>query len=268
MRIAVLAYPGVPRACYQQLIGAALQLARSSRMQQMARWGWSQFSGWLHALPFEMDTGCKGTQCATKCTPPQRMREFPSTMNCWERVLHQLAWFAARGAERVTIYDHDTLVGRHIEVLVPATTNLSGAANSLENQALAGILAGLQGGVQGGTVGSIGGPYGALAGFLLGAGAGVAKSVLAGEGKDPVKAAPAPKADPAPSIAAQPTKIAEPATAAQPAKGPPPTQEGQAGKGVSPTDLQTLLPSLASLIAARLKRPPNAKATRRKRRVK
>jgi len=185
MRIAVLSYPGVPRACYRQLIAAAFHLARTPRMQEMARWNWARFSGWLHALPFEMDTGRnEGVPTATKCTPPQRMREFPATMNCWERVLHQLAWFAARGAARATIYDHDTLVGRHIEVLVPATTNLGGVANAPEDQARDGILAGLQGGIQGGAAGLAAGPYGALAGFLLGAGAGIAKAVLSGDGKD------------------------------------------------------------------------------------
>jgi len=143
MRIAVLSYPGVSRACYRQLIAAAFHLARTPRMKEMSRWSWARFSGWLHALPFEMDTGRNGgVQTATKCTPPQRMREFPATMNCWERVLHQLAWFAARGAERATIYDHDTLVGRHIEVLVPATTNLGDVANAPEDQARDGIQTG------------------------------------------------------------------------------------------------------------------------------
>jgi len=201
MRIAVLAYPGVSRACYQQLIAAAFHLAKAPRMQEMARWSWARFSGWLHALPFEMDTGSnRGLPVATKCTPPQRMREFPPSMNCWERVLHQLAWFAARGAARATIYDHDTLIGRHIEVLVPATTNLGGVANAPEDQARDGILAGLQGGIQGGTAGSIAGPYGALAGFLLGVGAGIAKSVLSGNGHDS-----APKSDPGPTRVALPT---------------------------------------------------------------
>ena len=203
MRIAVLSYPGVSRACYQQLIAAAFHLAKAPRMQEMARWNWARFSGWLHALPFEMDTGNnKGLPVATQCTPPQRMREFPATMNCWERVLHQLAWFAARGAERATIYDHDTLVGRHIEVLVPATTNLGGVANAPEDQARDGILAGLQGGLQGGAAGLIGGPYGALAGFLLGAGAGVAKSVLSGGGQDSE-----PKTNPGPTRVAGPTAL-------------------------------------------------------------
>ena len=179
MRIAVLPYPGVSRACYQQLIGAALHLARSPRMQQMAPWSWTRFSGWLHSLPFEMDAGPRpGVPAANRCTPPQRMRKFPPTMNCWERVLHQLAWFAARGTERVTIYDHATLVGRHIEVLVPPTTNLAGAANGPAEQAGEGILAGLQGGLQGGLLGGAAGPYGALAGFILGAGAGVAKRLM------------------------------------------------------------------------------------------
>lgn len=228
MRIAVLSYPGVSRACYRQLIAAAFHLARTPRMQAMARWSWAHFSGWLHALPFELDTGRnRGAQTATKCTPPQRMREFPATMNCWERVLHQLAWFAARGAARATIYDHDTLVGRHIEVLVPATTNLGGVANAPEDQARDGILAGLQGGLQGGAAGLVGGPYGALAGFLLGAGAGVAKSVLSGNGQDS-----APKSDPGP------TRIAP---AGQPA-----------------TDLAPK-PTLDTLIRNALQRPPKAK---------
>jgi len=201
MRIAVLAYPGVSRACYQQLIAAAFHLAKAPRMQEMARWSWARFSGWLHALPFELDTGNnKGVQTATKCTPPQRMREFPPSMNCWERVLHQLAWFAARGASRATIYDHDTLVGRHIEVLVPATTNLGGVANAPEDQARDGILAGLQGGLQGGAAGLAAGPYGALAGFLLGAGAGVVKRVLSGGGQDSE-----PKRNPGPTRVAGPT---------------------------------------------------------------
>src|SRR5262245_8185297 len=116
MRIALIPYPGIRRECYEVLIGAALRLATTKRMEQMARWDWGRFSGWLRSHPFEMDTGCAGADCDRACDPPQRMRAYPDTMNCWERVLHQLAWFAARGAERVTIYDHDTLVGRHIEV--------------------------------------------------------------------------------------------------------------------------------------------------------
>ena len=252
MRIAVQAYPGVPRVCYQQLIAAALRLSRKPRMQTMARWGWGQFSGWLHALPFEMDTGCKDSQCAKGCTPPQRMREFPPTMNCWERVLHQLAWFAARGAERVTVYDHDTLVGRHIEVLVPATTNLGAAANSVEEQAKAGALSGILGGVNGGIAGSLAGPYGALAGFVLGAAAGVAKSVMAGEGKDP----PKPAAQPAP----QPAKEVQPTTATQPAKGTQPTKEAP-----PPNSFETLIPSIQSLLKRNIKRPPKAKSTKKKR---
>ena len=215
MRIAVVSYPGVPRGCYQQLIAAAFHLAKTPRMQEMARWNWARFSGWLHALPFEMDTGNnKGLPVATQCTPPQRMREFPPTMNCWERVLHQLAWFAARGAARATIYDHDTLVGRHIEVLVPATTNLGGVANAPEDQARDGILAGLQGGIQGGAAGLAAGPYGALAGFLLGAGAGIAKSVLSGDGK-----ATESKSEPAP------TRIAPPSVPQKADKAPKPTIE-------------------------------------------
>ena len=150
-------------------------------------------------------------------------------------MLHQLAWFAARGAARATIYDHDTLVGRHIEVLVPATTNLGGVANAPEDQARDGILAGLQGGLQGGAAGLVGGPYGALAGFLLGAGAGVAKSVLSGNGQDS-----APKSDPGP------TRIAP---AGQPA-----------------TDLAPK-PTLEALIKNALQRPPKAKnKTKRKNR--
>ena len=234
MRIAVLAYPGVPRACYRQLIAAALHLAQAPRMQEMARWSWARFSGWLHALPFELDTGRnKGLPVATQCTPPQRMREFPATMNCWERVLHQLAWFAARGAARATIYDHDTLVGRHIEVLVPATTNLGGVANAPEDQARDGILAGLQGGIQGGAAGLAAGPYGALAGFLLGAGAGVAKSVLSGSGP-----ASAPKPDPGP------TRVAPPAASRDPDPAPKPTIE--------------------ALIKTALQRPPKAKTKGKK----
>ena len=235
MRIAVLSYPGVSRACYQQLIAAAFHLAKAPRMQEMARWSWARFSGWLHALPFEMDAGSnKGLPVATKCTPPQRMREFPPTMNCWERVLHQLAWFAARGAARATIYDHDTLVGRHIEVLVPATTNLGGVANAPEDQARDGILAGLQGGIQGGAAGSIAGPYGALAGFLLGAGVGIAKSVLSGNGKPPE-----PQSEPVP------TRIASPSV---------PKKADQAPK-----------PTIETLIKTALQRPSKAK-TKNKRR--
>ena len=236
MRIAVLSYPGVSRACYRQLIAAAFHLARSARMKEMSRWSWARFSGWLHALPFEMDTGRNGgMQTATKCTPQQRMREFPATMNCWERVLHQLAWFAARGAERATIYDHDTLVGRHIEVLVPATTNLGGVANAPEDQARDGILAGLQGGLQGGAAGLIGGPYGALAGFLLGAGAGVAKSVLSGGRQDSE-----PKSNPPLTRVAGPTapRDADPA--------PKPTIE--------------------ALIRTALQRPPKAKKKKNRQR--
>ena len=234
MRIAVLAYPGASRACYQQLIAAAFHLAKAPRMQEMARWNWARFSGWLHALPFELDTGSnKGLPVATKCTPPQRMREFPPTMNCWERVLHQLAWFAARGAARATIYDHDTLVGRHIEVLVPATTNLGGVANAPEDQARDGILAGLQGGIQGGTAGSIAGPYGTLAGFLLGASAGIAKSVLSGDEK-----AAEPKSKPAR------TRIAPPSV---------PQEAKQAPK-----------PTIETLIKTALQRPSKAKNKKRK----
>ena len=235
MRIAVLAYPGVSRACYQQLIAAAFHLAKAPRMQEMARWSWARFSDWLHALPFELDTGSnKGLPVATKCTPQQRMREFPPTMNCWERVLHQLAWFAARGAARATIYDHDTLVGRHIEVLVPATTNLGGVANAPEDQARDGILAGLQGGIQGGTAGSIAGPYGALAGFLLGAGVGIAKSVLSGDEKTPE-----PKSEPAR------TRVAPPSV---------PRETKQAPK-----------PTIETLIKTALQRPSKAKDKNKKR---
>ena len=236
MRIAVLSYPGVSRACYQQLIAAAVHLAKAPRMQEMARWSWARFSGWLHALPFEMDTGNnKGLPVATQCTPPQRMREFPPTMNCWERVLHQLAWFAARGAERATIYDHDTLVGRHIEVLVPATTNLGGVANAPEDQARDGILAGLQGGIQGEAVGLAAGPYGALAGFLLGAGAGIAKTVLSGDGKDhETQSAPGP------------TRVARPS----------------APQGADPAPK----PTIESLMRTALQRPTKGKDKKGKRR--
>jgi len=234
MRVAVLSYPGVPRACYRQLIAAAFHLARTPRMKEMARWSWARFSGWLHALPFELDTGSnKGVQTATKCTPPQRMREFPPSMNCWERVLHQLAWFAARGAARATIYDHDTLVGRHIEVLVPATTNLGGVANAPEDQARDGILAGLQGGIQGGAAGLAAGPYGALAGFLLGAGTGIAKSVLSGDEKSPE-----PKSEPAR------TRVAPPSV---------PRAAKQAPK-----------PTIETLIKTALQRPSKAKNKKRK----
>jgi len=230
MRIAVVSYPGVPRSCYRQLIAAAFHLAKAPRMQEMARWNWARFSGWLHALPFELDTGSnKGSPVASKCTPPQRMREFPPTMNCWERVLHQLAWFAARGAARATIYDHDTLVGRHIEVLVPATTNLGSVANAPEDQARDGILAGLQGGIQGGAAGLSAGPYGALAGFLLGAGAGIAKSVLSGDGNPPES-----KREPAR------TRIA------------PPSVPRQAPK-----------PTIETLIKTALQRPSKAKKKRK-----
>lgn len=234
MRIAVLAYPGVPRACYRQLIAAALHLAQAPRMQEMARWSWARFSGWLHALPFELDTGRnKGLPVATRCTPPQRMRQFPPTMNCWERVLHQLAWFAARGAARATIYDHDTLVGRHIEVLVPAMTNLGDVANAPEDQARDGVLAGLQGGIQGGAAGLAAGPYGALAGFILGAGAGIAKSVLSGGGN-----AGEPKAE------VPPSRIA------------PPVEPRAADPSSKPT--------IEHLIRNALQRPSKAKNNRRK----
>lgn len=238
MRIAVLSYPGVSRACYRQLISAALRLSNSPRMQQMARWSWTRFSGWLHALPFEMDTGSKaGVRTATKCTPPQRMREFPPTMNCWERVLHQLAWFAARGAARATIYDHDTLVGRHIEVLVPTATNLSGVANGPAEQARDGALAGLQGGLQGGMVGSVAGPYGAFAGFLIGAGTAVAKSVMSGEGKDP-----APQPEEAGSTDARPS-----------------------ADGVRSATQPSPKATIETLIKTTLQRPQAAKTTRKKR---
>ena len=252
MRIAVEGYPGVPRVCYQQLINAALKLSRKPRMQKMARWGWGQFSGWLHALPFEMDTGCKDSQCAKGCTPPQRMREFPPTMNCWERVLHQLAWFAARGAERVTVYDHQTLVGRHIEVLVPPTTNLSAVANSAEDQAKAGALSGLLGGLNGGIAGAAAGPYGALAGLILGAAAGVAKSVLSGEGKDPPKPAAQPAAEP------RQTKEVAPTAPAQPTKGTQPTKEA------SPTSFEKLIPTIETLLKRNIQRPQKARATKKK----
>ena len=154
MRVAVLKYPGIRPECYAQLIDAAMTLARHPRMQEMARWPWTRFSTWLRSHPFEMDQGAETKECATACSPKQRMRVFPQTMNCWERVLHQLAWFAARGAERATVYDHGTLVGRYIEVLVPPTTYLGAAdtlpvrpvANGAKEQAIGGILGGLQGG--------------------------------------------------------------------------------------------------------------------------
>ena len=265
MRIAVQAYPGVPRVCYQQLINAARALSRKPRMQTMARWGWGQFSTWLHALPFEMDTGCKDEQCANGCTPPQRMREFPPTMNCWERVLHQLAWFWARGAERVTVYDHDTLVGRHIEVLVPPTTNLSAAANSIEDQAKAGAISGALGALNGGIAGSIAGPYGALAGLILGAAAGVAKSVMAGEGKDSPKPAAPPAAQPpqtkevTPTAPTQPAKEVAPTAATQPAKGIQRTRDAP------PNSFETLIPSIQTLLKRNLQRPHKAKSTKKKR---
>ena len=256
MRIAVQAYPGVPRRCYQQLIHAALALSHKPRMKKMARWGWGQFSTWLHSLPFEMDTGCKGSQCAKGCTPPQRMREFPPTMNCWERVLHQLAWFAARGVDRVTVYDHDSLVGRHIEVLVPPTTNLSAAANSIEDQAKAGAISGALGALNGGIAGSIAGPYGALAGLILGAAAGVAKSVMAGEGKDGPKPAAQPAAQP------QQTNAVAPTAPTQPAKGPQPTRESP------PNSFETLIPSIQTLLIRNLQRPQKAKSTKNRKRKK
>jgi hypothetical protein len=92
MRVAVVEYPGISRACYTQLIGAALSLAKDARMLQMARWDWGRFSQWILSHPFEMDKGCADkSACATACDPDQRMRPFPKTMNCWERSLHQLA---------------------------------------------------------------------------------------------------------------------------------------------------------------------------------
>jgi hypothetical protein len=139
-------------------------------------------------------------------------------MNCWERVLHQLAWFAARGAERVTIYDHDSLVGRHIEVLVPPTTYLGAAAslpvrpiaNAASDQAAAGVLGGLQGGLSGAGMGAAAGPYGALAGFILGAGLGAAKGALGVQESSPAAVSPPATAAP-PSARAPPsdTPLAE-----------------------------------------------------------
>ena len=217
MRVAVLKYPGIRPECYAQLIHAAMALARHPRMQEMAHWPWARFSTWLRSHPFEMDHGTETKECATACSPKQRMRVFPSTMNCWERVLHQLAWFAARGAERATVYDHDTLVGRHIEVLVPPSTYLGAAdslpvrpvANGAKEQAIGGILGGLQGGLSGAGMGLAAGPYGALAGFLVGAGLGAAKGAL--EAQDP---APAPPPTDARAPPVPPTPPAQPAPAA------------------------------------------------------
>lgn len=199
MRVAVLPYKGVSRGCYEQLISTAFELARDAQMQALARWDWGRFSRWLMAHPFQIDDGkAKPAECATACEPWQRMRRFPPTMNCWERVLHQLAWFAARGAERATVYDHDTLIGRHIEVLVPPTTYLGAIdgnpprapANSDLDSGLAGLFGGLQGGVAGAGMGAAAGPYGALAGFVLGAGVGAVQAVMGAEAKKNAARAP------------------------------------------------------------------------------
>ena len=253
MRVAVLPYPGIKRECYAQLIGAALDLAKDARMQEMARWDWPRFSQWLLSHPFEMDNGsAKRKDSAMACNPPQRMRRFPETMNCWERAFHTLAWFAARGAVRATLYDHDSLVGRHIEVLVPPETYLGasktlparGPANGAAEQAIAGVLGGLQGGLTGASAGSAAGPYGALAGFLIGAGVGAAKGALSPDQSPPKQPEAAPPA--APTLA-KPITPAEILPAIQPVIS-------QKQKSESPP------PSLASALKAAVgvKRAPNA----------
>jgi len=260
MRVAVVEYPGIGRTCYTQLIGAALALAKDARMQQMARWDWGRFSQWILSHRFEMDQGCADKKaCATACDPDQRMRAFPKTMNCWERSLHQLAWFAARGAQRATLYDHDTLVGRHIEVLVPPNTYLGastslparGPANSVQEQAVAGILGGLQGGMQGAGLGAAAGPYGALAGFLLGAGLGAAKGALEAKNSRPASAPAAAM----PSFAVSQT-AAPPVAAAAP----------QASARAPPDAISQLPPTLQAQISRLLaKQQPQKTETENKR---
>jgi hypothetical protein len=147
-------------------------------MQRMARWSWERFSSWLRVHPFEPDTGAAPlSDCTTVCVPPQRMRRFPASMNCWERALHELAWFAARKTPRVSLYDHDLPQGRHIEVGADPRVFLGEVANGAAEQALDGISGALEGGVQGGLAGSMAGPYGALAGAILGAVGGVLKTL-------------------------------------------------------------------------------------------
>ena len=178
MRVQVHGHRGIARACYAELIHAALELSRSPPMRRMARWSWERFSSWLRVHPFELDTGAAPlSDCTTACMPPQRMRRFPPTMNCWERALHELAWFAARGTPQVSLYDHDLPQGRHIEIGAEPGVFLGAVANGAADQALDGISGGLAGGVQGALAGSMAGPYGALAGALIGAVGGVLKTL-------------------------------------------------------------------------------------------
>ena len=265
MRVAVLPYQGIKRECYAQIIGAAMDLAKEPRMQEMARWEWPRFSQWLLSHPFELDKGnAKRKDSATACDPPQRMRRFPDTMNCWERAFHTLAWFAARGAARATLYDHDSLVGRHIEVLVPPETYLGasktlparGPANGAAEQAIAGVLGGLQGGLTGASAGAAAGPYGALAGFLIGAGVGAAKGALTTD--QPAPSAPTPPK--------QPESVPTPAKPVTPAEILPALQPVISQQQKSESPPPSLAPALKAAVGVKRARkaPKKNEKTKKK----
>lgn len=101
---------GQARSCLQGLVSYAKEIAKTTQARQL---GESELLQYLWASPIAWDEGEGPT--VQGCTPAQRSRIWPLTLNCWEATAHFAGWvIAQRLPLEVHIFDVNLGRVRHV----------------------------------------------------------------------------------------------------------------------------------------------------------